>query len=238
MFMEVLMRKRLVALCLTIGVCLMSTACGGDDSKSKETTSNVVTTEALEETSSEVDETTTKKAEVESSEETEKQTEEPTTEEPTTEPEKIYDVYVNGKGYDKGSTLKFKVFLKANDTEFEICCPSFNIAYEGNTNPDDIAGFIQYETEDSNELLVCNSGDEDFDNEYFSFWGYYQLLARWNNPDAPFLDITGGIEVFTATITFNEPGKYNISVTSGNGGEGLEEEFAKYDNCFTVEIVE
>lgn len=236
------MRKRLVALCLTVGVCLMSTACGGDDSKSKETTSSVVTTDGSEETSSEVAETT-KKAEADSSEETEATTEEitteePTTEEPTTEPEKIYDVYVNGKGYDKGTTLNVKVFLKANDKEFTSCCPSFNIAYEGNTNPEDIAGFIEYVEKSSNELLVCNQGDEDYDNEYFSFWGYYDLLARWNNPDAPPLDITNGIEVFTAVITFNEPGKYNLSVTSGNGGEGLEELFAKYDNCFSVEIVE
>lgn len=227
------MRKRLVALCLTIGVCLMSTACGGDESKSKETTSSVVTTNASEETSSQVAETTTKKAEADSSVETE-----PTTEEPTTEPEKIYDVYVNGKGYDKGSTLKIKVFLKANDKEFLICCPSFNIAYEGNTNPEEIAGFIEYETQDSNELLICNSGDANYDKDCLSFWGYYELLARWNNPDAPLLDITDGIEVFTAIVTFNEPGKYNVSVTSGNGGEGLEEEFAKYDNCFSVEIVE
>lgn len=231
------MRKRLVALCLTVGVCLMSTACGGDDSKSKETTSSVVTTAGSEETSSEVAETT-KKAEADSSEETEATTEEITTEEPTTEPEKIYDVYVNGKGYDKGTTLNVKVFLKANDKEFTSCCPSFNIAYEGNTNPEDIAGFIEYVEKSSNELLVCNQGDEDYDNEYFSFWGYYDLLARWNNPDAPPLDITNGIEVFTAVITFNEPGKYNLSVTSGNGGEGLEELFAKYDNCFSVEIVE
>lgn len=231
------MRKRLVALCLTVGVCLMSTACGGDDSKSKETTSSVVTTAGSEETSSEVAETT-KKAEADSSEETEATTEEITTEEPTTEPEKIYDVYVNGKGYDKGTTLNVKVFLKANDKEFTSCCPSFNIAYEGNTNPQDIAGFIEYVEKSSNELLVCNQGDEDYDNEYFSFWGYYDLLARWNNPDAPPLDITNGIEVFTAVITFNEPGKYNLSVTSGNGGEGLEELFAKYDNCFSVEIVE
>lgn len=231
------MRKRLVTLCLTLGVCLMSTACGGDDSKSKETTSSVVITEASEETSSEVAETT-KKAEADSSEETEATTEEITTEEPTTEPEKIYDVYVNGKGYDKGTTLNVKVFLKANDKEFTSCCPSFNIAYEGNTNPEDIAGFIEYVEKSSNELLVCNQGDEDYDNEYFSFWGYYDLLARWNNPDAPPLDITNGIEVFTAVITFNEPGKYNLSVTSGNGGEGLEELFAKYDNCFSVEIVE
>lgn len=233
------MRKRLVALCLTVGVCLMSTACGGDDSKSKETTSVVVTTNASEEASSEVAEQTTKKSEVESKEETtEKPTEEVTTEEPTTEPEIIYDVYVNGKGYDKGTTLKIKVFLKANDKEFLMCCPSFNIAYEGNTNPEDIEGFIEFDTQDSNELLVCNQGDTDYDNEYLSFWGYYELLARWNNPDAPLLDITDGIEVFTAIVTFNEPGKYNVSVTSGNGGEGLEEEFAKYDNCFTIEIVE
>lgn len=231
------MRKRLVALCLTVGVCLMSTACGGDDSKSKETTSSVVTTDGSEETSSEVAETT-KKAEADSSEETEGTTEEITTEEPTTEPEKIYDVYVNGKGYDKGTTLNVKVFLKANDKEFTSCCPSFNIAYEGNTNPEDIAGFIEYVEKSSNELLVCNQGDVDYDNEYFSFWGYYDLLARWNNPDAPPLDITNGIEVFTAVITFNEPGKYNISVTSGNGGEGLEELFAKYDNCFSIEIIE
>lgn len=231
------MRKRLVALCLTVGVCLMSTACGGDDSKSKETTSSVVTTDGSEETSSEVAETT-KKAEADSSEETEATTEEITTEEPTTEPEKIYDVYVNGKGYDKGTTLNVKVFLKANDKEFTSCCPSFNIAYEGNTNPEDIAGFIEYVEKSSNELLVCNQGDEDYDNEYFSFWGYYDLLARWNNPDAPPLDITNGIEVFTAVITFNEPGKYNLSVTSGNGGEGLEELFAKYDNCFSIEIIE
>ncbi len=231
------MRKRLVALCLTLGVCLMSTACGGDDSKSKETTSSVVTTAGSEETSSEVAETT-KKAEADSSEETEATTEEITTEEPTTEPEKIYDVYVNGKGYDKGTTLNVKVFLKANDKEFTSCCPSFNIAYEGNTNPEDIAGFIEYVEKSSNELLVCNQGDADYDNEYFSFWGYYDLLARWNNPDAPPLDITNGIEVFTAEITFNEPGKYNISVTSGNGGEGLEELFAKYDNCFSIEIIE
>ncbi|MBQ2982403.1 MAG: hypothetical protein IJD58_09845 [Lachnospiraceae bacterium] len=232
------MRKRLVTLCLTLGVCLMSTACGGDDSKSKETTSSVVTTEATEETSSEVAETTTKKAEADSSEETEATTEEITTEEPTTEPEKIYDVYVNGKGYDKGTTLNVKVFLKANDKEFTSCCPSFNIAYEGNTNPEDIAGFIEYVEKSSNELLVCNQGDGNYDNEYFSFWGYYDLLARWNNPDAPPLDITNGIEVFTAVITFNEPGKYNLSVTSGNGGEGLEELFSKYDNCFSIEIIE
>ena len=68
------MRKRLVTLCLTIGVCLMSTACGGDGSKSKETTSGVVTTAGSEETSSEVAETTTKKAEADSSEERESST--------------------------------------------------------------------------------------------------------------------------------------------------------------------
>ena len=106
------MRKKILALCLVMGMCLMSTACGTDEKKTSETESTVatieLTTPAQDESSSEVVEPTTEKPSEESSEEI-------TTEEATTEA-KVYDVYVNGKGYDKGTTLKFKVSLKANDT--------------------------------------------------------------------------------------------------------------------------
>ena len=160
------------------------------------------------------------------------------TEEPTTKDNKVYEVYVNGKGYDVGDTVKFSVSLKANDTEFTSCCPSFNIAYEGNTNPEEIAGFIEFDTIEDSPLLVCNTGFDEYDKEYYYYWAFFDLLARWNNPDAPPLDITEGVYVYTAVVTFNEPGNYNVSVTSGNGNEDMVEEFAKYDNCFTVEIVE
>lgn len=236
------MRKKILALCLVMGMCLMSTACGADEKKTNETESTVVTTELTtpvdEESSSEVVQTTEKAVE-ESTEEptTEMPTEEPTTEEPTTEA-KVYDVYVNGKGYDKGTTLKFKVSLKANDTEFRMCCPSFNVAYEGSTSGEEIYEFIEIDTDDCNPLLVSNQGDVSGENEYLSYWEYYDVLDLWNNPDGSPLDITDGIYVYTVYVKFNEPGKYNISVTSGNGYEEMAEEFAKYDNCFTYEIIE
>lgn len=250
--MEVLMRKKILALCLVMGMCLMSTACGADEKKANETESTVVTTELTtpvdEESSSEVVQTTEKTVE-ESTEEptTEMPTEEPTTEEPTTEEPtteeptteaKVYDVYVNGKGYDKGTTLRFKVSLKANDTEFRMCCPSFNVAYEGSTSGEEIYEFIEIDTDDCNPLLVSNQGDVSGENEYLSYWEYYDVLDLWNNPDGSPLDITDGIYVYTVYVKFNEPGKYNISVTSGNGYEEMAEEFAKYDNCFTYEIIE
>lgn len=250
--MEVLMRKKILALCLVMGMCLMSTACGADEKKTNETESTVVTTELTtpvdEESSSEVVQTTEKPVE-ESTEEptTEMPTEEPTTEEPTTEEPtteeptteaKVYDVYVNGKGYDKGTTLRFKVSLKANDTEFRMCCPSFNVAYEGSTSGEEIYEFIEIDTDDCNPLLVSNQGDVSGENEYLSYWEYYDVLDLWNNPDGSPLDITDGIYVYTVYVKFNEPGKYNISVTSGNGYEEMAEEFAKYDNCFTYEIIE
>lgn len=246
------MRKKILALCLVMGMCLMSTACGADEKKTNETESTVVTTELTtpvdEESSSEVVQTTEKPVE-ESTEEptTEMPTEEPTTEEPTTEEPtteeptteaKVYDVYVNGKGYDKGTTLRFKVSLKANDTEFRMCCPSFNVAYEGSTSGEEIYEFIEIDTDDCNPLLVSNQGDVSGENEYLSYWEYYDVLDLWNNPDGSPLDITDGIYVYTVYVKFNEPGKYNISVTSGNGYEEMAEEFAKYDNCFTYEIIE
>lgn len=256
------MRKKILALCLVMGMCLMSTACGTDEKKTSETESTVatieLTTPAQDESSSEVVEPTTEKPSEESSEEitteeattekpteettTEKPTEETTTEEPTTEETtteaKVYDVYVNGKGYDKGTTVKFKVSLKANDTEFSICCPSFNVAYEGSTSGDEIYEFIEIDTDDCNPLLVSNQGDVDGENEYLSYWEYYTVLDMWDNPDGKPLDITGGIYVYTVSVKFNEAGKYNISVTSGNGYEDMADEFAKYDNCFTYEIIE
>lgn len=247
------MRKKILALCLVMGMCLMSTACGSDEKKTDETESTVVTTELTtpvdEESSSEVVEQTTEKLVEESSEEitteevtTEKPTEETTTEEPTTEEPtteaKVYDVYVNGKGYDKGTTLKFKVSLKANDTEFSICCPSFNVAYEGSTSGEEIYEFIEIDTDDCNPLLVSNQGDVNGENEYLSYWEYYTVLDMWDNPDGKPLDITDGIYVYTVSVKFNEAGKYNISVTSGNGYEDMADDFAKYDNCFTYEIIE
>ena len=233
------MRKKLLAMCLAVGMSIIVTACGSSDSKTGDKETTVKVTEATTTANEEANkETTSQKVEEESTEKpTEKPTEEPT-EEQTTEDTKVYDVYVNGKGYDKGTTLQFKVSLKANDKEFVICCPSFNIAYEGSTDPEAIYGFIEYDITDNNPLLFSNMGSDDYDKEYYYFWEYYEVLARWNNPDAPPLDITDGIYVYTATITFNEPGKYNISVTSGNGYEEMAEDFAKYDNCFTVEVIE
>ena len=223
------MKKRILGLCVAVGMSIMMTACGSDDAKSDDKETTVKATEVTTTANNETDkETTSQKVE----ESTEKPIEKPT------EDTKVYDVYVNGKGYDKGTTLQFKVSLKADDKEFVICCPSFNIAYEGNTDPEAIAGFIEYDITDNNPLLFSNMGSDDYDKEYFYFWEYYEVLARWNNPDAPPLDITDGIYVYTATITFNESGKYNISVTSGNGYEEMADDFAKYDNCFTVEVIE
>ena len=208
--MEVLMKKFLTLL-LAVCICLFPTACSSNTPEGNQNTDNSSVTPDKE------------------------SSDEPTSEDTT----KIYDVYVNGKGYDKGTSLKFKVFLKANDKEFTSCCPSFNIAYEGNTNPEEIYGFIEINEEvDINPLLICNTGFDEYDKEYYTFWAYYDLLARWNEPDAPPLDITDGIHVFTTEIKFLEAGKYTISVTSGNGNEDMVEEFAKYDNCFSIEVIE
>ena len=53
------------------------------------------------------------------------------TAQPTEAPEKKYDVYVNGKGFDIGDKVDIKVSIKANDKKFEGCCPSLNFYKEG-----------------------------------------------------------------------------------------------------------
>lgn len=225
------MKNKFLTLLLAVSICILPTACNSnapeasqpvvDDSESNNSESNSSDTNQNNDNSSNTS------------------TENPSDEPASAPPEKQYNVYVNGKGYDKGACLQFKVSLKANDTSFTQCCPSVNIAYEGNTNPEEIYGFIELNEEvDSNPLLVCNTGSDEYNKEYYTFWAYYDLLARWNAPDAPPLDITDGIYVFTSEIKFLQPGKYTISVTSGNDNEDMAEEFAKYDNCFSFEIIE
>lgn len=221
------MKKRSLILCLALSACLLATACSSETSNTSSEDTSIST--------SDVSNNSTESSPVATSE---KITTEITTEEITTEEQKQYDVYVNGKGFDKGATVNFKLSLKANDTQFVRCCPSVNIACEGVSNPEDICNSVEYDETDTNPLLISNNGSDDFNQEYYSFWGYYELLARWNAPDAPPLDITDGIYVYTARITFNEPGNYTVNVTSGNGYEEMAEEFAKYDNCFTLEIIE
>ena len=221
------MKKKFLILGLALSMCLFSTACSSDTAKEAKIN-------ATDESSTE---TSSKKTENKTENSAEKNTEEATKEQQT-EAEKQYDVYVNGKGFDKGATVSFKVNLKANDKELVQCCPSVNIACEGVTDPEVIESFVEYNETDTNPLLISNTGDSKYKDEYYLFWGYYDLLDRWNNPDAPPLDITEGIHVFTAEITFSEAGNYTVTVTSGNGYEEMAEEFAKYDNCFSLEMVE
>ena len=257
------MKKRISTFLLIMIVCIMSVACGDEGAKTTEKQTGEVTTEEKttgetiigetttgettigETTTGETTigetttgETTTEETTTEETTTEETTTEETITEEITTEDAKVYDVYVNGKGYDKGTTLKFKIYLKANDTEFTICCPSFNIAYEGNTNPEEIVKYIDYETVECNPLLFCNTGFDEYNKDYFYYWEYYEVLDMWNNPAGKPLDITDGIYVHTISVTFKESGKYNISVTSGNGDKEMADEFAKYKDGFTFEILE
>lgn len=211
------MKKKLIGfltvLCMTIGM----TACGSTDSNTE------VSSQPSTETDSEV-------------------SSQPSTEADTTvesevsqEPEKVYDVYVNGVGYDKGVTLEFEITLTAPDTEFASCCPSFNIFMEGVTDAEQIEQTVDFSSNDSsiNPLLINNVASPDYDNEYYSYWGYFDLLALWDAPDGDPLDITNGLVIYAPRITFNEAGNYTVSVTSGNGAEEMKETFAKYDNCFT-----
>lgn len=211
--------------CLAFGLCACSEGENGNEGNSSTILDNTETTA----------ESTTEKP-TPSASETETTTNKE--DESTTIP-KTYDVYVNDTGFDIGSVIDVKVSLKAPDTEFRRCCPSFNVFLEGETNPEKIENSLEMDfgIDYINPLLINNVGSPEYDKNYYSYWGYYDLLALWNSPDASPLDITDGIHVFTARITLKEAGKYTITVTSGNGAEGMEEEFKKYDNCFSVEIV-
>ncbi len=206
----------LMALCLVLGL----TACGSSDD-SKETTPNSQSQDSTDDSSKETS--------------SEKET---TTETPTTVDTKVYDVYVNGVGYDIGTTLEFKVTLTADDTEFSSCCPSFNVYMEGIDDPDTIEAAIDMDFSDDymNPLLINNVASPEYDAEYYSYWGYYDLLALWESPDAEKLDITEGLHIYSPRVTFNTAGNYTVTVTSGNGEPSMTDWFAKYDNCFSIEI--
>ncbi len=221
----------LTSACLTFGLC----ACNERENGNEDDTSTILDDK---ETTTQISTTTTDlttEKPTPSASETETTTNQE--DESTTIP-KTYDVYVNDIGFDIGSIIDVKVNLKAPDKEFRRCCPSFNVFLEGETNPEKIENSLEMDfgIDYINPLLINNVGSPEYDKSYYSYWGYYDLLALWNSPDASPLDITEGIHVFSARITLKEAGKYTITATSGNGAEGMEEEFAKYDNCFSVEI--
>lgn len=156
----------------------------------------------------------------------------------SSEPEKVYDVYVNGVGYDKGVTLAFEVTLTAPDTEFASCCPSFNIYKEGVTDAEQIRASFSYGEEYINPLLICNTSSPQHNEDHYSDWGYYDVYARFIDPNGELLDCTNGLHIYTQELTFKEAGNYTITVTSGNGEPDMTEWFAKYDDCFSIKITE
>ena len=157
--------------------------------------------------------------------------------ETSSEPEKVYDLYVNGVGYDVGVTLEFEVTLTAPDTEFAWCCPSLNIYKEGVTDPAAIQASIEFKDEPMNELLISNKGDYEYKDTYYSYWSYIDVMEMFVDPtNGKPLDCTNGLYLYSPQITFKEAGNYTITVTSGNGYSEMAEEFAKYDNCFSIKV--
>ena len=231
------MKKKLmslfIVLCMTMGL----TACGSTDTNSEVASqpSTETESEVASQPSTETESEVTPQPSTETESEVAPQPSTETESEIASEPEKVYDVYVNGVGYDKGVKLEFEVTLTAPDTEFLSCCPSFNVFMEGVTDPVVIANNIEFDSNDDsiNPILMNNVAYDEYDLEYYNYWGYYDLLAAWNNPDAEPYDITNGIMICAPQITFKEPGNYTFTVTSGNDSEELRETFAKYDNCFT-----
>lgn len=225
------MKMKKKAFCLSMVLCLILglSACGSSDTE-KETVSD---TTGKQDTTVTSPETTTKS-------ENTTQPETTTELETTTEPEKVYDVYVNGVGYDKGVTLEFKITLTAPDKEFTSCCPSINVFMEGVTGYDQIAAAAEIDPnyDSINPILINNVADMNYGLDYPSFWGYFDLLAKWESPNAEPLDITNGVYLYSPRITFKEAGNYTVTVTSGNGDADLKDEFAKYDNCFTFTVTE
>ena len=212
-------------LCLILGL----SACGNSDTE-KETSSNPTNKQNATATPSE----NTDKSENATEPETDADSEN------ATEPEKVYDVYVNGVGYDQGVTLEFKITLTAPDKEFTGCCPSINVFMEGVTGYDRIsaAAVIDPNYDSINPILINNVADMNYGLDYPSFWGYFDLLAKWESPNADPLDITNGVYLYSPRITFKETGNYTVTVTSGNGDVDLQDEFSKYDNCFTFTVTE
>lgn len=156
----------------------------------------------------------------------------------SSEPEKVYDVYVNGVGYDVGVTLEFEITLTAPDTEFAWCCTSLNIYKEGVTDPEAIDASIEFKDEPMNELLISNTGDYEYNDECYSYWAYFDVLEMFVDPNGKPLDCTNGLYISSPQITFNEAGNYTITVTSGNGAPEMAEAFAKYDDCFSIKVTE
>lgn len=236
------MMKKLMLILVLVFV-LALTACGKEEN---EATKEPVSTNHVEKTNEPSVNTDTPASEVPSGETTDEpaplETTEPTPEptpEPTKKPEKTYDVYVNGIGLNIGDQIDVKVSLKADDKEFTICCPSLNFYKEGVKDAEKIEAAIYIDEDNMYEHpeLFASSGDCDYKDSCFSLWSYYHLIAQWDNPDAPPMDITDGVHIFTYTVTFKEAGYYSVDVTSGNGYEDMKDEFAKYDNCFLLEII-
>lgn len=145
------------------------------------------------------------------------------------EDEKIYDAYINGIGFDIGSTVGVAVLCQT-DLDVESLCPCVVVKKEGESDAEKISSGLSGIDWDYETPYIYSEKDNMVDGE-----GYHSIWVSMGSYGEEF-DFTEPKVILNFVVTVNEPGNYTISVESGNGEPTREEEFAQFKDAYSIQL--
>lgn len=146
---------------------------------------------------------------------------------------KTYDAYVNGAGYDLGTTLTVDIVFKTSDKEIFICpCWTAYQKINNNWEPYNIENAVGIDNIYGEDIDVYSTSGSPIQTDDGAVYGNWAWLANENGEPITG-DYSGGKVIKRITFKVCDKGEYKIEVKDGKDADQNDN---KYTNSLSLNI--